>query len=131
MDLGKMLNNDRFSNEMNIEVIEASSGNASAKMTISEANQNMYGIVHGGALFTLADVASAAAAFSFNDAYVTMDSYLNFIQPGTGKVLIAEAKSLNKGPETVVVDVVIMNDQEVLIAKGVYTMYRVDISEGA
>lgn len=131
MNLEKMLNSDKFSKNMNIEVVESSQGNATVKMTISENNLNLYGIVHGGALFTLADVASAATAFTFNDAYVTMDSYLNFIQPGSGDYLIAKAKSLYKGPETVVVDVVILNDQEELIAKGVYTMYRVDISEGA
>lgn len=118
-----------ISQNLNIEFVSAENGNSKIKMLIDKNVLNPYKIVHGGAIFTLADTAAGAAAISFNSAYVTMDSYMNFMQPGVGKELIANAKTSYKGDETCVVDVSITNDEEVLIAKGMFTMFKVDIKD--
>ena len=117
-----------ISDNLNISLVSAENGDSVVEMLIDEKVLNPYHIVHGGAIFTLGDSAAGAAALSFNEPYVTMDSYINFMEPGVGEKLIAHGVTRYKGPDTCVVDVEIKNDKGVLIAKGMYTMYKVEIS---
>lgn len=126
--LDKLSEDSIINNNLNLSLIYAKAGNSELKMDIDKKVLNLYGIVHGGAIFTLADSAAGAAAISFNDAYVTADAHINFIKPGNGKYLIAKAKTLHKGSKTVIVEVTVLNDQSELIAKGSYTMYKVENS---
>ena len=116
-----------ISDNLNISLVSAENGDSVVEMVIDEKVLNPYQIVHGGAIFTLGDSAAGAAAISFNEAYVTMDSYINFMEPGVGSKLIAKGKTVYKGPDTCVVDVTIKNAKDILIAKGMYTMYKVEI----
>lgn len=117
-----------ISDNLNIKVVSAEDGESEVKMIVNEKVLNPYKIVHGGAIFSLADTAAGAAAISFNEAYVTMDSYINFMQPGVGQELTAVGKTTYKGSDTCVVDVSIENDKEVLIAKAMFTMFKIDAS---
>lgn len=121
-------NKSIISDNLNIHSIVGKDGNSQVKMTIDEKVLNPYQIVHGGAIFTLADTAAGAAAISYNEAYVTMDSYINFMNPGVGIELIASGKTEYKGPKTCVVEVAVKNEADKLIAKGIFTMYKIDIS---
>ncbi len=117
-----------ISENLNLQFISAKDGNSEVKMKIDEKVLNPYRVVHGGAIFSLADSAAGAATMSFNEAYVTMDSYINFIQPGVGKELIAKAKTIYKGETTCVIEVSVFNSEDVLSAKGMFTMYKIDLS---
>lgn len=129
MNLLDTLNQESIiSDNLNLEFVKVKDGISEVKMTIDKKVLNPYQIVHGGAIFTLADTAAGAAAISFNEAYVTMDSYINFMQPGVGKELIAKGKAAFKGDDTCIVDVTIINDQEELIAKAMFTMFKIDLS---
>lgn len=121
-------NKSVISENLNIEFVSAKDGISEVKMKIDEKILNPYQIVHGGAIFTLADSAAGAAAISFDEAYVTMDSYINFMQPGAGKELIAKGKTMFKGEDTCVVEITITNDRDVLVAKGMFTMFKIDVS---
>ena len=128
MKISEILKHDSIiSDNLNIEFVWAKDGNSQVKMGINERVMNPYQIVHGGAIFTLADSAAGAAAFSFNEAYVTMDSYINFISPGIGKELMAKAKTIYRGSDTCVIEVTVENDQEVLTAKATFTMFKINI----
>lgn len=126
--LDKLEDDSIISKNLNLEILSAKEGNSSVKMTIDKKVLNPYQIVHGGAIFSLADTAAGAAAISFNDAYVTMDSYINFMNPGTGEFLSAKATTDYKGENTCVVEVIVTNDENKLIAKAMFTMYKVEIS---
>lgn len=82
---------DRFAAKTGIEILEVSEGRAKAKMEIREEHLNGVGTVQGGAIFTLADLAFAAAANSHGTVAVAINvniSYLKAISQGT---LFAEA----------------------------------------
>lgn len=129
MNIMDMLDQESIiSDNLNIQFVKAENGNSEIKMIIDKKVLNPYQIVHGGAIFTLADSAAGIAALSFNEAYVTMDSYINFMNPGVGKELHATATTTYKGKDTCVVDVTIKNDKDVLIAKAIFTMFKIDVS---
>ena len=60
-NIKKFFNKDNFIVNVGIELLEVSPGYAKAKLDIEERHLNSLGIVQGGALFTLADLAAAAA----------------------------------------------------------------------
>lgn len=116
-----------ISSNLNLEFVKAKDKKSIIKMHIDEKVLNPYGIVHGGATFTLADTAAGAAAISLNSPYVTMDASINYLNPGVGNYLIAKGNVIYTGEKTCVVEISIENDNDTLIAKGMFTMYKVDI----
>ena len=94
-------------------------------MNIHPENLNPFGMVHGGAICTLADNASGVAAHSDGRKYVTQASSYNYISnQGSGR-LKAEGKVVHRGRRTVVVDVTITGENEKLIATAAFTMFCV------
>jgi acyl-CoA thioesterase len=90
---------DLFAAFVGIELIEASEGRAKARLTISDHHRNGLGIVHGGAIFTLADLAFAAAVNSRGRTAVALHCSISFLKAATGDVLFAEAEEISCGPK--------------------------------
>ena len=53
---------DRFAAHVGIELLEAAPGRASARLEIGEHHLNAIGLVHGAAIFSLADLVFAVAS---------------------------------------------------------------------
>ncbi|MDD9893311.1 MAG: PaaI family thioesterase, partial [Gammaproteobacteria bacterium] len=62
--MSEFIAKDSFATLLGIEVISAENGNAVAEMTIKPEHHNGHGTVHGGVIFSLADIAFAAASNS-------------------------------------------------------------------
>ena len=62
----KMMIEDDFATGMGIEVVTICSGYAKLRMKVTEKHLNAGGVCHGGAIFTLADLAFAAVANSYH-----------------------------------------------------------------
>ncbi len=72
------VDNDRFAEHTGIELVEVSKGYARAEMKVEEKHLNGLGLAHGGAIFTLADLAFAAACNSHGATlgHGTLSAYL-------------------------------------------------------
>ncbi len=83
-----------FSAPLGIEVIEAAAGTALLAMPIRHEHLNAHGTGHGGALWTLADLAFGAAAW--HRGYImTTGSDLGFFRPTRpGTVVYARAREV-------------------------------------
>ncbi|HOD69547.1 MAG TPA: PaaI family thioesterase [Deltaproteobacteria bacterium] len=99
---------DVFAQSCGIELVEASNGTATAVVRIEERHLNGIGIVHGGLLFTLADMAFAAAAHTRGHVSVSVSSTISYIKAGRGKTLLAKAREIarNRRLATYAVDLV-------------------------
>jgi acyl-coenzyme A thioesterase PaaI-like protein len=64
MDLTECIHNDLFAKHVGIRLVETKEGYAKAEMDIHEYHLNGVRMVQGGAIFTLADYAFAAASNS-------------------------------------------------------------------
>src|ERR1700690_167472 len=87
---------DQFAARNNIELLEAGNGNAKAKMTLHPHHWNGLGTVHGGAIFTLADFAFAAACNSHGTVSVALNVSITFMKAATTGTLWAEANEVSK-----------------------------------
>ncbi len=88
--------NDRFAERANVELVSVSPGHARAKMTLHPHHLNGYGTVQGGAIFTLADYAFAAASNSHGTVAVAINVSITYMKASQTGTLWAEAREISK-----------------------------------
>lgn len=87
------LERDTFAREMGIELLEARDGAAVARLKITDRHLNGIGLAHGGAVFSLADLAFAAATNSGDAIAVAIHVSIAYVHPGrAGQTLTARAR---------------------------------------
>jgi acyl-CoA thioesterase len=75
-----------------IKILELSFGHSVVTMEVKKEYDNIFGITHGGAVFSLIDVAFGSAVNSYGTVAVALNVSINYIKPSVaGDVLIAEA----------------------------------------
>jgi acyl-CoA thioesterase len=87
---------DRFAAAAGIELITVSPGAAHARMAVVDQHLNSVGVVHGGALFTLADFAFAAACNAAGSLAVGINMTIACVKAITTGVLEAEAVEVSR-----------------------------------
>ena len=121
----QFLKNDKFAEHMGIELLEASRGRARAKMQIKEHHLNGLKIVQGGAIFTLADLALAAAANSYDGIIaVGINASISYLKATRAGTLIAEAREISRSHKfaTYTVNITNLDGEVVAIFQGM--VYR-------
>jgi acyl-CoA thioesterase len=90
------LRNDRFAAHCGIELLSISTGQARARMPLRPDHLNGLGSVQGGAIFTLADFAFAAASNSHGPVAVAINVSINFMKAAQTGTLWAEAREISR-----------------------------------
>jgi acyl-CoA thioesterase len=115
---------DRFANYVGIEITAIGDGEAAARMEIKQHHLNGVGLVHGGALFTLADIAAAVAANSRGRVAVAVNCTISFVKPVLGKVVFAEAREISISRRLATYAVSIKDEAGDVVAAFQGTAYR-------
>ena len=84
---------------------------------------NTYGMVHGGALYTLADNTGGYAIHTDGRTYVTQSGTLSFLENRISGTIRASARVRRRGKKTALVDVDIFDEAGVLLATGPFTYF--------
>lgn len=90
---------------------------------------NPHGLVHGGALFTLADNAAGCASSTDGRTYVTQGGDIHFLHTQASGAVWAEALVKHRGRSTVLVEVTLTGEGGRLLATASFTYFCVDGSE--
>jgi acyl-CoA thioesterase len=87
---------------------------------------NFHGMTHGGLLFSLGDMAFAAASNSHGQTAVALNVTTSFLRiTGVGDHLVADAREVHLGGATALYDIVITEKNSgQLVAKSQATVYR-------
>jgi acyl-CoA thioesterase len=93
------LANDLYAKHSGMELVSLAAGQASVRMQLQPFHRNGLGGVHGGAIFTLADFAFAAASNSHGPLAVAVNVNITFIKAPKGGVLTAVARELALNPK--------------------------------
>ncbi|MDP2217912.1 MAG: PaaI family thioesterase [Methanolobus sp.] len=118
--LYKYFEQENFATISGMHLKEVSSGYAKAEMRIEKRHLNVLGSVHGGTIFTLADMAFAAASNSHGTAAVAINADISFVKAVGEGYLFAEAKETSINPKiaTYTVDVTNENGDTIAIFTG-------------
>lgn len=125
MDAKEFFKLDRFATENGIELIDIKEGYGKARLIVGPQHLNAGNTTQGGAIFTLADLALAAAANSHGTLALSITSNITFLRgSGPGDTLYAEAKERYAGRKTGHYQVDVTNQNGDLIATFEATVYR-------
>ena len=103
-------------------------GHAVTEMDITENQLNPIGSVHGGCLYTAADVAAGGAAISFGDVVTTVDSSFRYLRPGLNTTRIkADAVAVKHGKRLTVIQVSVFNQDGTLLCIGTFSFMSVEV----
>jgi acyl-CoA thioesterase len=120
-----MMEHDKFSQWLGIEVLEIKEGYSRLQMTVREEMINGFGIVHGGITFSLADSAFAFACNNRNNLSVALDTSINFTKAvNVGDTITAEAKENHNGRSTGLYFITITNQHNEQVAHFKGTCFR-------
>jgi acyl-CoA thioesterase len=114
--LRRYFSGDRFAATTGVELVELRPGFAKARLKIAERHLNGVGIVHGGAVFTLADFAFAVACNSAGRVAVAVSTNLSFMKPTRSGTLWAEAIEVSRSRRISTCTVRVTNDDDELVA---------------
>ncbi len=109
---------DTFTGEMGIVVRSIEAEQAIADMKVTLYHCNPIGSVHGGALFTLADITAGLVATADGTKSTTLDSNIRFVKAafvGKTEYVRATATIKKSGKKIRVVEVEITDDKQELL----------------
>lgn len=124
-DLRARFQRERVAAHYGISLLEVAPGRARVGMTVTEQTRNMFGLVHGAAMFALIDEAFQLASNSHGSLAVALNLSVNFLaSPEVGVKLISEAAELSRTRRTATYSITIRDEAGALVASCQALAYR-------
>lgn len=124
-EMRRAADREKFAALMGIVCEEVGLGYARASMTIDENMQNLFGMAHGGAIFSLLDDVFQLACNSRGQAAYALNVSTTFITgAAVGQRLVAEAKEIALTPRTGTYELKVTDEQGRLVASAQAVAYR-------
>ena len=120
----RVMSGDRWAAAAGARLVEVREGYARTTMRLREVHLNGVAVAQGGAVFTLADFAFAAASNSHGTVAVALDVSITFARAATRGVLTAEAREESLTRRTSVCSVRVTDDDGNLVALFRGTAFR-------
>lgn len=121
-NIAQMLENP-FMQYNHIEIVSVTSDSAVMSLDIRRDTTNIYGYVHGGAFFTMADCCAGLTARSDGRQYVTQNASVNFIHNVKTGHLTARGRTVSRRRHICVVAVEITDETDTLLFSSTFSMY--------
>lgn len=121
----KGLDLNPFAKALQIEVMEASQGFIKAKIPFRKELTNMYGDIHGGALYTAVDTVCGIAASTYGYYVTTVDGSIQYLKAGRNTdYVICEGRVVKSGKNISVVQFQVTDERDMLLNTGTFTFYN-------
>ena len=110
---------------LGLRLVEVGPGNALVELKLSEDTKNIFGVAHGGAVFSLIDGAFEVAANSHGTVAVALNVNVSYINPSIpGDTLRAEAREVSRSRRISSYRIEVKNEKGDLIATCQAMAYR-------
>ena len=120
----KMYEHSSYANFLQVEIIELCAGETTFTMKVRHELTNLSGILHGGAVGSLIDMAMNLACFSLGKQATVLGFNTNFLRGAKeGEMVKASAKVLHNGKSTMVVESRVTDNEGKLLAKARGTFF--------
>lgn len=124
MTLKDFFKRDRFAVGAGVELMDVKEGYAKARMLVTPEHLNGGGVCQGGALFTLADLACAAAMNSHLVLTLGTSANITFVANVSKGYVFAEARELVDHPKMPYCEVRVTDETDRLLAVFTSSGYR-------
>ena len=100
-----------------MKVLELSEGYSKVRMKAKKDHLNLHRTTHGGAIFSLIDVAFGSAANSYGNIAVAINLNINYSRPSNpGDILTAEATEVSRGRTVGTYNIQVKNEKGKVVA---------------
>jgi acyl-CoA thioesterase len=121
----KQVEKESYAKKMGLKLVELGPGHAVVEMAPQDDNANIFGMTHGGAIFSLIDEAFQVSCNAYGTVAVALNMTITYHQaPGKDKVLRAESIEIHRSRKIATYDIKVKDDQGVLIASCMAVAYR-------
>jgi len=125
--LYQMVQDNEYMKMLGIELLEVDEGYANGRIYIEDKLLNPNKTVHGGCLYSLADIIAGIAASSYGKKVCTVSGNMNYVNPAYDtKYVYCEATEVRQGNHLGVYDVRLTNDKNGVIETGSFTYYNLN-----
>ena len=117
--------NDRFGKLLGVEILEVAEGRAITQLKVADEHLNAADVAHGGAVFSLADIALAVASNSYGTIALLTNGSITFLgATKVGDTLTARAEEVGGSRKLGHYRVEISNSANEPVAIYTATVYR-------
>lgn len=105
------IQNDAYARFLGASVKILKPGHCRVSLTVTEDMTNFHGTTHGGIIFSISDMAFAAACNSHGKVAVALNVNICFVNPSfPGDRLTAEAKEVHSSRKISLYDIIVFNE---------------------
>ncbi|WP_440006376.1 hydroxyphenylacetyl-CoA thioesterase PaaI [Halomicrococcus sp. SG-WS-1] len=108
---------DPFCETLGVELVELAPGTATTELAVTEDLLNFHGTPHGGAVYSLADAAFAAASNAEGETALALETNVSYFEAvAVGETLTAEAERLHQRGRTASYRVTVTDEADERVA---------------
>ena len=123
--VAQKIESESYALKLGMRLLELEPGRALVEMPVHEEMNNIFGMIHGGAIFSLIDEAFQASCNSHGTVAVALNVNVTYHQPPPNKgTLKAESVELHRSKRTATYEIRVTDDEEKLIASCLALAYR-------
>ena len=111
----------QFSYENGVTVTRVEPDLAEGELRAGEKSLNPHGVIHGGALYTLADTVGGCCACSRGGRCVTANGTVEYLRPAQGERVSCRAWPKKMGRQLSVIAVELRSGENAVVATGTFT----------
>lgn len=125
----KLTQDNIYMQNLKIDILEMRLGYVKGKMMVTEEIMNPYGSIHGGCLYSLADIVTGLAACTYGMFSSTIDGAMEYIIPAMNtEYIICESVEIRQGKHVSIYEANIYDDKGQLVDKAKFTFYMMNRS---
>ncbi len=118
---------NKYMQDLGLEFLDMDEGYMYVRIPVHDGIVNPYGSVHGGALYSLADIGAGFCAATYGNFVSTSTGNLIYIAPAMDTDYVyCEARTLHRGNKIISVSVEIKSDTGKLLDTGAFTFCRLN-----
>lgn len=121
----KSLDEDAYSRFLGIEILSLSEEKIVARIPFKKELLNPYRTLHGGVIYSVADIVCGTFACSCGYFCTTVTGNMNYLEPGIcDEYLYCEGTLVRRGAHLIVIDAVMKSDRGRIVDTGTFTFFK-------
>lgn len=110
----------------NIRIDSVERDHCIVRVDLTQKSKNIYGYVHGGLMYSMADCVAGLTARTDGRAYVTQSSHMNFLRNTDQGTIYAEGTAIKRGKMITVIRINVYDEKNRQLIDGVIDMMCVE-----
>lgn len=126
-EMDQVMEKNPFAAFLGMRLTRVGEGTAAGMIPMKAEYCNIYGGMHGGCIFALADMIAGIAAASYGRMVTTLNTDFHYLEAiRDTEEVTCEAKTVRHGGRTTVVETKLYDDKRRQVCSGTFTYYNLN-----